>query len=120
MAFGERIQDAMEETAFPVPSSMSINLIELLRLCVYFLFFGGGGGVSQILKEQGPPSLRRHFLAPTVHEFLLCLSLGCSLTAWRPPSLFLTNPVQWDSRAITFIPSLGLPISQCWNISCAC
>lgn len=54
MAFGERIQDAMEETAFPVPSSMSINLIELLRLCVYFLFFGGGGGVSQILKEQGP------------------------------------------------------------------
>lgn len=71
MVTGERIWHSMKETASPV-SSLSINLIELL-LSLYIFFFGGG--VSQILKESGPRLLRRHFLVPTVHEFLLHLSL---------------------------------------------
>lgn len=70
---GERIWHSMKETASPVVSSLSINLIELLLSLYIFSFFGGG--VSQILKESGPQLLRRHFLVPTVHEFLLHLSL---------------------------------------------
>lgn len=41
VVIGERIWHAMKETASPVVSSLSINLIELLLSLSLFSFFGG-------------------------------------------------------------------------------